>query len=132
MVCPIPYGDHKYSQTRLLFLREINTLICQPTALPRCQYCWLHNIISTSNLTPIQFVPGFPKNVHLSLFPQSLILSIYCSLSVSSTPLFMAALCNTAGHYIFALWFLSFFFSSPNLTGRRLDVYHTSKYMMWP
>ena len=35
------------------------------------------------------------------------------------------------GHYIFALWFLSSiffflsFFSSPNLTGRRLDVYHT-------
>jgi len=47
---------------------------------------------------------------------------------------FMAALCNRAGHYIFALWFLSFFlsssssisFSSPNLSGRRLDVYHTS------
>ena len=40
----------------------------------------------------------------------------------------MAALCNRAGHYIFALWFLSssFFFSSPNLSGRRLDVYHTS------
>ena len=47
----------------------------------------------------------------------------------------MAALCNTAGHYIFALWFLSssFFlllllvlFSSPNLSGRKLDVYHTS------
>jgi len=41
-----------------------------------------------------------------------------------------AALCNRAGHYIFALWFLSFFllsfFSSPNLSGRRLDVYHTS------
>jgi len=34
-------------------------------------------------------------------------------------------------HYIFALWFLSFFFfllsflSSPNLSGHRLDVYHT-------
>ena len=28
----------------------------------------------------------------------------------------------------FAMWFLSsiFFFSSPNLSGRRLDVYHTS------
>jgi len=45
---------------------------------------------------------------------------------------FMAALCNRAGHYIFAMWFLSssfFFFllfSSPNLSGRRLDVYHTS------
>jgi len=43
----------------------------------------------------------------------------------------MAALCNRCGHYVFALWFLSsvfylsFFFSSPNLSGRRLDVYHT-------
>ena len=39
------------------------------------------------------------------------------------------ALWNRADHYIFALWFLlsSFFlFSSPNLSGRRLDVYHTS------
>jgi len=42
----------------------------------------------------------------------------------------MAALWNRAGHYIFALWFLlllaSFFFSSPNLSGRRVDIYHTS------
>jgi len=54
----------------------------------------------------------------------------------------MAALCNRAGHYIFAVWFLMValcnradhyifmlfllsFFSSPNLSGRRLDVYHT-------
>jgi len=39
----------------------------------------------------------------------------------------MAALWNRVGHYIFALWFLSssFLFSSPNLSGRRLDVYHT-------
>ena len=43
--------------------------------------------------------------------------------------IFMAALWNTTGHYIFALRFLSFFFlSSPNLSGRRLDVYHTSTY----
>jgi len=40
--------------------------------------------------------------------------------------LFMVALCNRADHYIFALWFLSSFFSSPNLSGRRLDVCHTS------
>jgi len=41
---------------------------------------------------------------------------------------FMAALYNRAGHYTFALWFLSIFyrFSSPNLSCRRLDVYHTS------
>ena len=40
----------------------------------------------------------------------------------------MAALQNRAGHYIFDLWFLSsfFFYSSPNLSGRRLDVYDTS------
>jgi len=39
----------------------------------------------------------------------------------------MVALSNRADHYIFALLFLSsiFFFSSPNLSGRRLDVYHT-------
>ena len=41
---------------------------------------------------------------------------------------FMVALWNRADHYIFALLFPSsfFFFSSPNLSGRRLDVYHTS------
>ena len=42
----------------------------------------------------------------------------------------MAALWNRAGHYIFALWFLLlssiFFFYSPNLSRRRLDVCHTS------
>jgi len=40
----------------------------------------------------------------------------------------VAALGNRAGHYILALWFLSFLylFSSPDLSGRRLDVYHTS------
>ena len=41
----------------------------------------------------------------------------------------MAALWNRASHYIFALWFLIlsifFLFSSPNLSGRRLDVYYT-------
>ena len=44
----------------------------------------------------------------------------------------MAALCNRAGHYIFALWFLLsiYLFSSPNLSGHRLDVYHTSTYSM--
>ena len=42
----------------------------------------------------------------------------------------MAALWNRAGHYIFACDFclLSsvFFFSLPNLSGRRSDVYDTS------
>ena len=40
----------------------------------------------------------------------------------------MVALWNRANHYIFALWLLLsfFFFSSPNLSRRRLDVCHTS------
>jgi len=49
---------------------------------------------------------------------------------------YIAALRTKCGHYIFVLWFLLsfffFFFSSPNLSGRRLDVYHTSTYMVWP
>jgi len=47
--------------------------------------------------------------------------------------LVMVALWNRADHYIFILsfvlsssFFLSSFFSSPNLTRRRLDVSHTS------
>ena len=39
---------------------------------------------------------------------------------------FMAALCNRVGHIYFHPVFFSFFFSSPNLSGQRLDVYHTS------
>jgi len=53
----------------------------------------------------------------------------HCMIAVILETVIMAALCNRAGHYIFVLWFLSFYlllFSSPNLSGRRLDVYHTS------
>jgi len=46
-------------------------------------------------------------------------------------PFIMAALRSRCGHHIFALWFLSFYlFSSPNLSGRRLDVYHTSTHVV--
>jgi len=39
----------------------------------------------------------------------------------------MVALWYKAGHYVFAMWFLSFYlFSSPNLSGPRLNVYYTS------
>ena len=49
----------------------------------------------------------------------------------TSFKLFMAALCNSAGHIYFFLscgfFFLSsFFISSPNLSSRTLYVYHTS------
>jgi len=38
----------------------------------------------------------------------------------------MAALHSKCGHYIFALRFHFYLFSSPILSHRRLDVYHTS------
>jgi len=53
----------------------------------------------------------------------------FCCMTCSlACRMFMVALCNRADHYIFARWFLSFFFlfSSPNLSGRRMDVYYTS------
>jgi len=70
-----------------------------------------------SSWAPRRLLPPAPA-LQKSLGPQRLAAPI----------LFMVALCNRADHYIFALWFLSFFFffSSPNLSGRRLDVYHTS------
>jgi len=42
--------------------------------------------------------------------------------------LFIATLRSRCRHYILVLFLLLsfFFFSSPNLSGRRLDVYHTS------
>jgi len=60
------------------------------------------------------------------------------SLSImTSVYLIMAALRSRCGHYIFALWFLSSsssssssFFSSPNLSHRRLNVYHTCTHGM--
>jgi len=55
-----------------------------------------------------------------------------CATKTSNVGLFMVALWNRADHYIFMLWFVlsssssSSFFSSPNLSRHRLDVYHTS------
>ena len=42
---------------------------------------------------------------------------------------FMAALCNRGALYfcpVISIFFYLLFYSSPNLSGRRLDVYHTS------
>ena len=56
-----------------------------------------------------------------------LVLAVCLVLSLSSLTYYVAALCNRAGHIYFHPVVSSlFFFSSPSLTGRRLDVYHTS------
>jgi len=42
--------------------------------------------------------------------------------------IFMVAICNTADHYIFALWLLSIFFiSSPNLSGPTAEIRRGNK-----
>ena len=55
-------------------------------------------------------------------------LNAYVSNCYTLLKIVMVALWNRAGLYIFALWFLllSYFFSSLNLSHRRLDVCHTS------
>ena len=50
----------------------------------------------------------------------------YYFVSSYMTQIIMVAVCNRADHYIFILFLSSFFFSSSNLSGWRLDVYHTS------
>jgi len=76
----------------------------------------------------VESMPTFAKGQKVSIlsFDQ-------CSKSIRKScfgdlgRLFMAAICNTAALYIFILWFLSiFFFSSPNLSGLRMDLHHTS------
>ena len=66
----------------------------------------------------------------LTIFPRLwIVLVLFLFTALLLLVLVMAALWNRAGHYIFALWFpLSsfFFFSSADLSGCRLDVYHTS------
>jgi len=75
----------------------------------------------------IENVKYWPPNIGLHLFVE-----ITQTLYLFILNIVMATLWNRAGHYIFALWFLSsfflssFFVSSPNLSCRRLDVYHTS------
>jgi len=71
--------------------------------------------------------------LHDSFIDEEAGLAVQLNFSLCNRPnfchpsLIMAALRSRCGHYIFALWFLSiFFYSSPNLSGRTLDVCHTS------
>jgi len=63
------------------------------------------------------------------------IIELFASRKARKAPvLWSPYVIGQAIHYIFALWFLLsssfFFFSSPNLSRRRLDVYHTCTHGM--
>jgi len=67
---------------------------------------------------------------HLSKqFPKIILIVLLAELlHISYKLIIMATLHSRCEHYIFVLFLFSFFllFSSSNLSGRRLDVYHTS------
>jgi len=72
------------------------------------------------------------RSMLYSLPRSRLFIAALCNMAIYIFMLWflMAALRSRCGYYIFALWFLlssssSFFISSPNLSHRRLDVYHT-------
>ena len=68
----------------------------------------------------VPFVLSRLTSVHLIVMCFGIVLSAACVI-------FMVALWNRADHYFFMLWFvLSSFFTSPNLSRRRLDVCHSS------
>jgi len=71
-----------------------------------------------------------PISVLTGLGVEQLIANIAAFISGHGTVEYfvMAALCSRCGHYIVVLWFL--IFSSPNLSRRRLDVYHTSTHFV--
>ena len=58
------------------------------------------------------------------------------AMPLRSGGIFTAALCNRAGHYIFALWFLSsssFFYLFPRLISAAADCMSTILlHMVWP
>ena len=110
---------HRWAETYSMSLQNRNWAIVghyesEKVALYSCLYspCGAGNSLS----------PFFPLTFHFPIFYSLLYFSLFF--------LIMAALCNRGG----ALYFCpvvslhlhsSVFFSSPNLSGCRLDVYHT-------
>ena len=87
---------------------------------------------------PLYFCPVVSIYLMVALWNRETIIFSCCGLlwppyEIARPVYFTVALCNRADHYIFwfsccGLFFFFFFlsfFSSPNLSGRRLDVYHT-------
>jgi len=71
-----------------------------------------------------------------SISAGSAIITVLSLIRSSTNAFIMVALCNRADHYIFALWFLSiyllsFFYSSPNLSGRTW-MSTILLHMVWP
>jgi len=105
-----------------------------------CKHCFqphaLHLHVYIALLTSISWVFlsitstfSFKSPLHVSRALHLCFSLFYLSLCIYYKFMYvfiMAALCNRAGHIYFHPVVSSSFFSSPNLSGRRLDIYHTS------
>ena len=145
MMCPITQGDHNYVQNREIVSREQ----CGTRGFGlQMQNQFSARLLSTSfyrRVPRVQLV-HLTSFFYLHLFWIRTFWETYhrlfsragcptCHPGNNVEAFFMVALCNRADHNIFMLFLLSssssFFssssslFSSPNLSGRRLDVYHT-------
>jgi len=116
--------------------------------LQRDRRCRLNTLAQGKSKNPRRIVPARYLSRQIPVSPLARVLQVYrptgylrqnlevcCSfipgIYFSLLYFFMVALCNRADHIYFhpvvSFHLLSSsFFSSPNLSGRRLDVYHTS------
>ena len=94
----------------LIFLHIFLSLL--PFIVWTSDFCW--SLLQTVQWSPYVIGQCSPY-----------VIGLFCSLAFLDP---RVGQCNRADHYIFGVWFLSFFFSSPNLSGHRLDVYDTSTY----
>ena len=104
--------------TRLLWQHEERLTCKKPTQIPKVHF--LKNRSDPEYHWKTKLVKQKTKVV--------IVVNSFTNYDVEMLCVVMVALHSRCGHYIFILWFLLsfFFFSSPNLSGRRLDVYHTS------
>jgi len=103
--------------------------------------CTLLQTDNHASISPLSFtgrMPFLPPNqqrqsTKLNDFKTKIKLQLGPETQICLLAFVMDALRSRCGHYTFVMFLLSFFlsflfFSSPNLGGRRLDVYHASFY----
>ena len=118
-------GRYKPTKKILAITALLSTTMCTILLLRLCWVSVFHFLYYVFSLTA-SATSSFHHHVSLCLQGPFDIPRMCCAVSI----IIMAALRSRCGHYIFVLWFLflssSNFFSSPNLSGHWVDVYHTS------
>ena len=101
---------------------EIRKVVSADCATRRCSAGHVLAGITIATMTSLRHRPTTDSGTDMATLVRCALAEV-CTVPVL---LVMVALCNRADRYIFILFLSLFFLSSPNLSGRRLDVYHTS------